>query len=168
MYRADSGATGTPFDGLVLRRTARAPVMVNPESPFNLIIVGKNSHPKHRAATECAAANAARNTYGSGRTAVTVLATPLYSNTTLVAFFPALGLGGTVVLMAKFDAAAYLSLVERHRTTHTMLVPVQYQRIMALPDFGRHDLSSFRMKFSTSAPFSAALKVDVLARGPEE
>jgi acyl-CoA synthetase (AMP-forming)/AMP-acid ligase II len=47
-----------------------------------------------------------------------------------------------------------------------MLVPVQYQRIMALPEFGRHDLSSFRMKFSTSAPFPAALKADVLARWP--
>jgi acyl-CoA synthetase (AMP-forming)/AMP-acid ligase II len=47
-----------------------------------------------------------------------------------------------------------------------MLVPVQYRRIMALPDFARHDLSSFRMKFSTSAPFAAALKSDVLARWP--
>jgi long-chain acyl-CoA synthetase len=47
-----------------------------------------------------------------------------------------------------------------------MLVPVQYQRIMALSDFGRHDLSSFRMKFATSSPFSTALKADVLARWP--
>jgi Acyl-CoA synthetases (AMP-forming)/AMP-acid ligases II len=47
-----------------------------------------------------------------------------------------------------------------------MLVPVQYQRIMALPQFGRFDLSSFRAKFSTSAPFAAALKADVVARWP--
>jgi acyl-CoA synthetase (AMP-forming)/AMP-acid ligase II len=68
--------------------------------------------------------------------------------------------------MAKFDAAAYVALAERHRATHTMLVPVQYQRIMALPDFGQHDLSSFRLKFCTSAPFSAALKTEVLERWP--
>ena len=37
--------------------------------------------------------------------------------------------------MAKFDAAGFLALAETHRATHTMLVPVQYQRIMALPDF---------------------------------
>jgi acyl-CoA synthetase (AMP-forming)/AMP-acid ligase II len=37
---------------------------------------------------------------------------------------------------------------------------------MALEGFGRFDLSSFRMKFSTSAPFAAALKADVLARWP--
>jgi acyl-CoA synthetase (AMP-forming)/AMP-acid ligase II len=45
-------------------------------------------------------------------------------------------------------------------------VPVQYQRIMALPDFDRHDLKSFHMKFCTSAPFNAALKADVLKRWP--
>jgi long-chain acyl-CoA synthetase len=44
-------------------------------------------------------------------------------------------LGGTVVLMPKFDAARYLELAQkRHRATHTMLVPVQYARLMARPD----------------------------------
>jgi acyl-CoA synthetase (AMP-forming)/AMP-acid ligase II len=36
-----------------------------------------------------------------------------------------------VVLMAKFDVERYLALAERHRATHTMLVPVQYQRLLA-------------------------------------
>ena len=104
--------------------------------------------------------------YGYGPDTVTLLATPLYSNTTLVVFFPTLAFGGSVVLMPKFDALGYLQLAERHRASHTMLVPVQYQRLMARPEFDRFDLSSFRMKFSTSAPFSAALKADVLARWP--
>ncbi|HEY0859027.1 MAG TPA: AMP-binding protein, partial [Albitalea sp.] len=104
--------------------------------------------------------------YGYGPHAVTLLATPLYSNTTLVVFFPTLAFGGTVVLMPKFDAAGFLDLSQRHRVTHTMLVPVQYRRIMARPDFGEHDLSSYRIKFCTSAPFPAALKADVLARWP--
>jgi acyl-CoA synthetase (AMP-forming)/AMP-acid ligase II len=47
-----------------------------------------------------------------------------------------------------------------------MLVPVQYQRIMALPTFDRHDLRSYLAKFCTSAPFNAALKADVLKRWP--
>ncbi len=104
--------------------------------------------------------------YGYAIDAVTLLSTPLYSNTTLVSFFPALAMGGTVVLMAKFDATAYLELAQGHRVTHTMLVPVQYQRLMAAPEFDRYDLSSFRMKLSTSAPFAAALKSEVLARWP--
>ena len=105
-------------------------------------------------------------TYGYGGTTVTLLSTPLYSNTTLVVFFPTLAYGGTVLLMGKFDAAAWLALAARERVTHTMLVPVQYQRLMARPDFGQHDLRSFQMKFSTSAPFAAALKADVLQRWP--
>jgi acyl-CoA synthetase (AMP-forming)/AMP-acid ligase II len=100
------------------------------------------------------------------RDAVTLVATPLYSNTTLVAFLPTLASGGTVVLMPKFEAGAFLALSERHRVTHTMLVPVQYRRIMERPDFGSFDLASYVVKFATSAPFAAALKADVLARWP--
>jgi long-chain acyl-CoA synthetase len=37
---------------------------------------------------------------------------------------------------------------------------------MDLPDFDKYDLSSFRMKYCTSAPFSAALKARVLERWP--
>jgi long-chain acyl-CoA synthetase len=68
--------------------------------------------------------------------------------------------------MAKFDALKFLTLSERHHVTHTMLVPVQYQRIMDHPEFDRFDLSSYLMKFCTSAPFSAALKTRVVARWP--
>ena len=104
--------------------------------------------------------------YGYGADTVTLLSTPLYSNTTLVVFFPTIAFGGCVVLMPKFDALGYLQLAEKHRVTHTMLVPVQYQRLMAHSRFDAHDLSSFRFKFSTSAPFNAALKADVLKRWP--
>jgi long-chain acyl-CoA synthetase len=103
---------------------------------------------------------------GYAHDSVTLIATPLYSNTTLVAFFPSLALGGAVALMGKFDPASYLERAQRHRATHTMLVPVQYQRIMALPELDRHDLSSFRMKLSTSSHFPAELKRDVLDRWP--
>jgi len=107
-----------------------------------------------------------RNSASGYGDAVTMNSTPLYSNTTLVSFLPTLGWGGTVVLMKKFDARAFLELAEKHRVTHTMLVPVQYQRIMAVPDFDTFDLSAFRLKTSTSAPFSATLKADILKRWP--
>ena len=103
---------------------------------------------------------------GYGPDSVTLIATPLYSNTTLVVVVPTLARGGHVVLMPKFDAAAYLALAERRRATHTMLVPVQYRRLMDCPDFDRHDLRSFRFKACTSAPFPAELKAEVLRRWP--
>ncbi len=96
----------------------------------------------------------------------TLLSTPLYSNTTLVSFLPTLVGGSTVHLMAKFDARRYLEIVESERITHTMLVPVQYKRIMDVPDFDDFGLGSMRLKFSTSAPLRADVKADVLARFP--
>jgi long-chain acyl-CoA synthetase len=104
--------------------------------------------------------------YGYSTQTRTLLSTPLYSNTTLVVFFPTLAFGGCVHLMSKFDAHRYLETAAAKRITHTMLVPVQYQRIMALPEFARYDLSAFHMKFCTSAPFQATIKADVLARWP--
>jgi acyl-CoA synthetase (AMP-forming)/AMP-acid ligase II len=97
---------------------------------------------------------------------ITLLSTPLYSNTTLVSIIPTIAGGGTALLMEKFDVKRFLELAERHRATHAMLVPVQYKRLMEYPDFDRYDLSSFRMKFCTSAPFAAALKADILRRWP--
>jgi len=105
-------------------------------------------------------------TNGYGQDAVSLCATPLYSNTTLVAALPTLALGGTLVLMRKFDAAHFLELAAQHGATHTMLVPVQYQRLMACPAFDGTDLSRLQHRFCTSAPFSAALKAEVLRRWP--
>ncbi|SEK47784.1 Acyl-CoA synthetase (AMP-forming)/AMP-acid ligase II [Sphingomonas palmae] len=143
-------------------------VEVGPEDGFNIIYSsGTTGTPKGIVQSHAMRwQHLSRNAVAGFDTAVTLIATPLYSNTTLVSFLPTLGWGGSVVLMKKFDANAYLTLAERYRATHTMLVPVQYQRIMALPDFDRFDLSSFRFKTCTSAPFSAALKRDVVARWP--
>jgi acyl-CoA synthetase (AMP-forming)/AMP-acid ligase II len=77
-----------------------------------------------------------------------------------------LGAGVRIHLMPRFDVEAYLRLAADLRATHTMLVPVQYRRLMDYPGFDAHDLSSFRMKLCTSAPFEAALKAQVLARWP--
>jgi long-chain acyl-CoA synthetase len=149
--------------------TRPAPVDLQPAWPFNIIYSsGTTGTPKgivqsHGMRWTHVMRGA---TYGYGPQTVTLLSTPLYSNTTLVVFLPSIAYGGTVHLMAKFDAAAYLALAEKQRVTHTMLVPVQYQRLMARPDFDRYDLKSFHMKFCTSAPFNAALKADVLKRWP--
>ncbi len=92
--------------------------------------------------------------------------TPLYSNTTMVAFLAPLLAGGAVRIMGKFDCARWLSHAGADRTTLTMLVPVQYQRLMDHPGFDDHDLTSLAMKYCTSAPFSAELKREVLERMP--
>src|SRR3569623_962796 len=165
VIRLDTGA----FAEWLAPEDARpAPVTIAPEDGFNIIYSsGTAGTPKGIVQSHAMRwAHINRNGAAGFGEAVTMIATPLYSNTTLVSFLPTLGWGGTVVLMNKFAARGYLTLAARHRATHTMLVPVQYQRIMALPDFDSFDLSSFRLKTCTSAPFSAALKADVLARWP--
>jgi long-chain acyl-CoA synthetase len=146
-----------------------APIAARPEAPFNIIYSsGTTGTPKgivHANAMRWAHVRRG-DVFGYGASSVTLVSTPLYSNTSLVSFLPGIALGGSVVLMAKFDAAAFLSLSQRWRVTHAMLVPVQYARILALPDFDRFDLGSYVLKFCTSAPFSAALKADVLRRWP--
>lgn len=146
-----------------------APVRIDPASPFNIIYSsGTTGTPKGivqpHAMRWAHVRRGSATGYGPG--SVTLIATPLYSNTTLVALIPSLAWGGAVVLMKKFEALAYLELAARHRATHTMLVPVQYQRLMAHPRFGEFDLTGFVAKFCTSAPFRAELKADVLRRWP--
>ena len=92
--------------------------------------------------------------------------TPLYSNTTMVGFLPVLLAGGTMRVMGKFDCGRWLEHAQKDRTTITMLVPVQYQRLMDFAGFDEYDLSSLTLKYCTSAPFSAELKAEVLRRMP--
>ncbi|MEO7150603.1 MAG: class I adenylate-forming enzyme family protein [Burkholderiaceae bacterium] len=166
----DGSDAGTGFDAwLVPAGRGPTPVEPAPDAPFNIIYSsGTTGEPKGIVQPHAMRwAHVRRGaTYGYGPQGITLLATPLYSNTTLVVFFPTLAWGGTVLLMGKFDAAGYLRLAAQRRVTHTMLVPVQYRRLMARPDFDAHDLGSTTMKFSTSAPFAAELKADVLARWP--
>ena len=164
---SEAGETLTNW--LMPAGTHPAPVDIAPAAPFNIIYSsGTTGTPKGIVQSHRMRWAHVRRAADSGydEAAVTLCSTPLYSNTTLVSFFPALAGGGTIVLMSKFDTSRFLALAQKHRATHAMLVPVQYQRIMDQPDFDSYDLSNFRMKFCTSAPFPATLKADVLKRWP--
>ena len=166
----DGSDAGRAFaDWLAPEGAMPAPVEIQPEWAFNIIYSsGTTGAPKG-----IVQSHAMRWTHvgrgaagGYGPDAVTMISTPLYSNTTLVSLIPTLAGGGTAVLMVRFDVAEFLTLAQQHRATHAMLVPVQYRRLMEYPQFDSFDLSSFRMKFSTSAPFADWLKADVLKRWP--
>ena len=166
----DGSAAGEAFTAWLPPAGAKpAPVTIEPLWPFNIIYSsGTTGAPKgivqsHEMRWQHVGRGAAG---GYGADAISMISTPLYSNTTLVCIIPTLAGGGTAVLMEKFDVVKFLQLAEKHRATHAMLVPVQYRRLMEHEGFDTYDLSSFRMKFSTSAPFAAALKADVLKRWP--
>jgi acyl-CoA synthetase (AMP-forming)/AMP-acid ligase II len=164
------GARHIPFAAFLASGAAAFSAPGNrPEDPFNIIYSsGTTGAPKGIVQPHSMRWGHVRRAegLGYGPSSVTLVSTPLYSNTTLVSLIPTLVRGGALVLMRKFDARTFLALSQTYRVTHAMLVPVQYSRIMALPDFDTFDLSSYQMKTCTSAPFSAALKADVLARWP--
>lgn len=162
----EAGAAGPQLDEWLTDASSfQSPVIV-PEHGFNIIYSsGTTGVPKGILQSHGMRwAHIRRAIYPED--GVSLLSTPLYSNTTLVSFLPTIGAGGTAVLLPKFDARRFLAMASQYRATHAMLVPVQYARIMAVPDFDQFDLTSFQMKFSTSAPLSAALKRDILDRWP--
>jgi long-chain acyl-CoA synthetase len=169
------GATGIQQGAIDLQRwmmeagSVPKSVDVRPDWPFNVIYSsGTTGVPKGIVQPHAFRwSNVQRAvTYGYGPDCVTLLATPLYSNTTLATLFGVIAVGGTAVLMGKFNTDSYLTLAQDCHATHTVLVPVQYQRLLANENFDEYDLSSFRMKFSTGAPFAPALKQQVLERWP--
>jgi len=165
----DGPYAGKPLaDWMAPAGSTPAFVAVGPDDEFNIIYSsGTTGTPKGIVHTHGMRwQHIWRGIPAYGPAAVTILSTPLYSNTTMASFLPTLGSGGKTVLMGKFDAHDFLELAARERATNCMLVPVQYRRIMALDDFAAFDLSSFVMKYCTSAPFAAQLKADVLARWP--
>jgi long-chain acyl-CoA synthetase len=166
----DDSDAGEPYSKwLAAEGVKPAAVDVDPNSAFNIIYSsGTTGTPKGIVQSHAMRWGQVQRASIIGYTpdAVTMVATPLYSNTTLVSVFPTLAMGGTLVMMNKFDVEKYLQLAEKHRASHAMLVPVQYRRIMSHPTFDKFDLSSFKMKFSTSAPFAAEVKADVVKRWP--
>jgi long-chain acyl-CoA synthetase len=162
----DESPAGEPLSRWLGPKGAKpAAVGIRPDWPFNIIYSsGTTGAPK--GIVQPHAMRWLQLSRASYKDAVTLVSTPLYSNTTLVVFIPTLAHGGTALLLPKFDAGEFLRLSELRRVTHAMLVPVQYRRMMERPDFGDYDLSSYVMKLSTSAPFAAALKADVLSRWP--
>jgi long-chain acyl-CoA synthetase len=70
----------------------------------------------------------------------------------------AFGVG--VVLMDGWDPEETLRLVERHRVTHTHMVPTMFHRLLALPPEvrERHDTSSLRVVLHGAAPCPVEVK----------
>ena len=74
-------------------------------------------------------------------------------------------LGGTVVMMDKFDPLHALRLIERYRVTHSQWVPTMFVRMLKLTPAERaaHDLSSHRVAIHAAAPCPVDVKQQMIA-----
>jgi acyl-CoA synthetase (AMP-forming)/AMP-acid ligase II len=109
---------------------------------------------------------ASRKGFGFSTDSRTLLSTPMYSNTTITPMLGTLANGGCCILMRKFDAGRFIERVSARQVTQTMLVPVQYKRILVHPAFSRDALASLQVSQCTGAPMEASLKREIVERWP--
>jgi acyl-CoA synthetase (AMP-forming)/AMP-acid ligase II len=89
---------------------------------------------------------------------VTLCSLGLFSNITWVAMLCTVLVGGTLVVMPSFDAAAAIGLMARERISHGTFVPVQLERLLAVADLESHDLSSFDTFMCCGSPLALDVK----------
>jgi len=102
------------------------------------------------------------NMCGMGPETIYLSPAPLYHAAPLRFNMMAAVLGGTSIIMESFDAEEFLQLVEKHKVTHSQLVPTMFVRMLKLPEEvrSRYDLSSLRNAIHAAAP----CPIDVKAR----
>ncbi|MDH6697816.1 acyl-CoA synthetase [Streptomyces sp. MAA16] len=85
---------------------------------------------------------------------VHLVCSPLYHTAVLQFAGASLHIGHPLVLMDKWTPEEMLRLIDRHRCTHTHMVPTQFHRLLALPERtrARYDVSSMRHAVHGAAP----------------
>ncbi len=85
---------------------------------------------------------------------------PLYHSAPLAYSLGTQGVGGTVVVLERFDPVEALAAIEARRITHSQWVPTMFSRMLKLPaeDRERHDLSSHQVAIHAAAPCPVPVK----------
>ncbi|MGH3435659.1 MAG: acyl-CoA synthetase [Sciscionella sp.] len=91
---------------------------------------------------------------------VHICGSPLYHTAVLNFVVISLQLGHSVVLMDKWEPEEMLRLIEKHRVTHSHMVPTQFRRLLGLPEAvrARYDVSSLRNMIHGAAPCPLEVK----------
>ena len=89
---------------------------------------------------------------------------PLYHSAPNAAVNFAIRIGGTAIIMEKFDPEEYLRLIEHYKVTHTQLVPTMFSRMLKLPADvrERYDLSSLEYTVHAAAPCPTQVKQQMI------
>jgi long-chain acyl-CoA synthetase len=98
--------------------------------------------------------------FGIGPHSIYLSTAPLYHAAPLGWGMTVQKLGGTIVLMAKFDAEATLAHIERYRCNAGQFVPTHFVRMLKLPDEtrARYDVSSLQVAIHAAAPCPVPVK----------
>jgi long-chain acyl-CoA synthetase len=103
--------------------------------------------------------------YGMGSDTVYLSTSPLYHAAPLRWALTVQRLGGTVIVMERYDPELALQLIETHRVTHATFVPTHFVRMLKLPEEvrARYDTSSLRAAIHAAAPCPVPVKQAMLS-----
>jgi long-chain acyl-CoA synthetase len=103
--------------------------------------------------------------YGWTPDSVYLSPAPLYHAAPLGWSMAVQALGGTVVLMERFDPEESLQLIEKHKVTTAQWVPTHFVRMLKLPEATRtkYDVSSLNQVFHAAAPCPVPIKEQMIA-----
>jgi long-chain acyl-CoA synthetase len=89
---------------------------------------------------------------------------PLYHSAPQAAVNLTIRMGGTAIIMERFDPEQYLKLVEKYRPTHSQLVPTMFSRMLKLPEEVRkkYDVSSLKVAIHAAAPCPVQVKEQMI------
>jgi acyl-CoA synthetase (AMP-forming)/AMP-acid ligase II len=158
-------APGAPWIELnpwCAQQSAAPPAPLSPHAECNIIYSsGTTGVPKgivhsHRCRLNWAVDCALTLRYRSD--CVTLCSLGLFSNISWVAMLCTVLVGGTIVIMPHFDAAACAALIESERVTHGNFVPLQLERLLSLPELSRRDLSSLDTLMCCGSPLALEVK----------
>ncbi|MEM8922705.1 MAG: AMP-binding protein [Actinomycetota bacterium] len=98
--------------------------------------------------------------YGYGPDMTYLSPAPLYHAAPMAFSTAVHRVGGTLVVMERFDAEECLATLERHRVTHAQFVPTMFVRMLKLTEAQRsaNDLSRLRVAIHAAAPCPVAVK----------
>jgi long-chain acyl-CoA synthetase len=168
---------GGPAEGLVdldreLARMPATPLAEEPLGSYMFYSSGTTGRPKgiKRAmsggqAKDGGAMVASIQAYGFTQDTVYLSPAPIYHAAPCAWSLGIQALGGTVVLMERFDEEAALRHIEQYRITHSQWVPTMFIRMLKLPAAvrGRYDLSSHTMAVHAAAPCPVEVKRQMIA-----
>lgn len=102
----------------------------------------------------------ATQAFGIGGDAVYLSPAPLYHAAPLRWSMTVQRLGGTVVVMEKFDPEQALALIERYKVTDSQWVPTHFVRMLKLSEDvrNRYDMSSLKCAIHAAAPCPVPIK----------
>ena len=102
--------------------------------------------------------------YGVDPDSIYLCPAPLYHSAPLGFTASVHSLGGTNVIMEKFDSVEALRLIEKHRVSHSQWVPTMFIRMLKLDaaDRSGHDLSAHRVAVHAAAPCPVEVKQQMI------